>query len=379
MSGFGVGNGMSGGTARPFMHPLCGADLATLTRVLCANGGVAASALPRVVVALLVASARLPATLAERAWVSARLRSAGDMPPPVFIVGHWRSGTTHLFNILSRRGFSYVSPLAAGLPWDFLGLAAALGPVLERMLPKERFIDGIPVNPDSPQEDEIPLANMSPVSFYHGIYFPRAFAANFDRGVFFDSCTEDEIRRWAETFAYFSRKVWLAGGRRRLLVKNPVYTARIRAIREIWPDAKFVHCVRNPFEVFFSMRNFYDRLLPAFALQPHDALSVDRIVLDGYRRIMDRFIDERSEIPDGNFFELRYERLSERPMEEVAALYETLGLDGFADAEPDFRAYLDGVRDYRRNRYDYPEEDLAAVQAAWGRYIERWDYARPGG
>ena len=66
-------------------------------------------------------------------------------------------------------------------------------------------------------------------------------------------------------------------------------------------------------------------------------------------------------------------------MEEVAALYETLGLDGFADAEPDFRAYLDGVRDYRRNRYDYPEEDLAAVQAAWGRYIERWGYARPGG
>ena len=77
------------------------------------------------------------------------------------------------------------SPFAAGMPWDFVGFAAAFGPVLKRMLPRERFIDGIPVEPDSPQEDEIPLANMSPLSFYHGIYFPRAFDANFDRGIFF--------------------------------------------------------------------------------------------------------------------------------------------------------------------------------------------------
>ena len=361
------------------MHPLCGADIATLLRVLCANGGVAPRALPQVAVALLVAAARLPSTLVERAWVAGKLRKAGDMPPPVFIVGHWRSGTTHLFNILSRQGFSYVSPLAAGMPWDFIGLAAALGPLLERMLPKERFIDGIPVQPDSPQEDEIPLANMSPVSFFHGIYFPRAFAVNFDRGVFFDACSDEEIRRWVETLASFSRKVWLAGGRWPLLVKNPAHTARIGAIREIWPDAKFIHCVRNPYEVFFSMRNYYDKLFPALALQPHEGLSVDRIVLDGYRRIMDRFIADRPDIPEGNFCELRYERLSARPMEEVAALYETLGLDGFPEAEPVFRDYLEGVRDYRRNRYDYPPEDLAAVEDAWGRYIEHWGYARPGG
>ena len=366
-------------TPRPFMHPLCGADIGTLVRVLCANGGVAPHALPRVAVALLVAASRLPSTLAERAWIAGRLRKAGDMPPPVFIVGHWRSGTTHLFNILSRRGFSYVSPLAAGMPWDFAGLAAALGPVLERMLPKERFIDGIPVEPDSPQEDEIPLANMSPLSYYHGIYFPEAFEVNFDRGIFFESCDDDEIRRWADRFVHFSRKVWLAGERRTLLVKNPVHTARVRAIREIWPDAKFIHCVRNPYEVFFSMRNFYDKLLPAFALQRHDGLSVDRVVLDGYRRIMDRFIADRPAIPEGNFFELRYERFSAEPMEEVAALYDTLALDGYAEAEPAFRRYLEGVKDYRRNRYDFPEEDLAKVENAWHPYIERWGYARPGG
>ena len=66
-------------------------------------------------------------------------------------------------------------------------------------------------------------------------------------------------------------------------------------------------------------------------------------------------------------------------MEEVAALYDTLGLDGFAEAEPAFRRYLEGVRDYRRNRYDDPPEDRARVEGAWRRYIEHWGYAPPGG
>ncbi len=368
---------MSGRPARRLAHPLCGADIATLIRVLCANGGVAPWALPQAALALAAAVARLPASLAERAWVARKLRRAGEMPPPVFIVGHWRSGTTHLFNILAQHDFAYVSPLAAGMPWDSMGLVAALRPLLERMVPRDRMIDDIPVTPRSPQEDEIPLANMSPVSFYHAIYFPKRFAANFERGVFFESCTRAEIRGWAEIFAYFSRKTWLAGGGRPLLVKNPVHTARIPAIREIWPDAKFIHCVRNPYEVFASMRNYYDKLLPALALQPHDALPVDRVVLDGYCRLMDRFIADRPSIPDGNFHEIRYERLSARPMEEVAALYDTLGLDGFAEAEPAFRRYLDGVRDYRRNRYDDPAEDRARVEEAWRRFIEHWGYAPP--
>ena len=304
---------------RRFVHPLCGADIATLVRVLRANGGVAPRALPQVALALAVAALRLPSSLAERAWVARALGKAGDMPAPVFIVGHWRTGTTHLFNILAQHGFAYVSPLAAGMPWDSMGLAAALRPLLECMVPRDRMIDAVPVEPDSPQEDEIPLANMSPVSFYHGIYFPRSASPRTSTAAFSSSpAPRPKSQQWKETFAYFSRKTWLAGGRRRLLVKNPAHTARIPPIREIWPEAKFVHCVRDPHEVYASMRNFYDKLFPALALQPHDPQTVERIVLDGYRRLMDRFLADRPGIPDGNFHEIRYENLSARPMEEVA-------------------------------------------------------------
>ncbi len=363
--------------SRALMHPLCGADIATLTRVLLGNGGIAGRALPQAGIALAATLARLPFTALERVFVEQKLRAAGEMPAPIFIIGHWRSGTTHLFNILSRGDFGYISPVAAGMPWDFMGLGEISRSVFERMLPKERYIDAIPVAPDSPQEDEVPLANMTPLSFYHGIYFPRSFARNQARGIFFDGCTRAEIASWKRSFVYLSRKTWLHCGRRPLLIKNPVHTARIGAILEIWPEAKFVHCVRDPFEIFVSMRNFYRELFRRFALQDYAQVPIEGVVIDGYARLMDRFLADRPAIPDGQFHELRYERLAARPMDEIARLYAALGLDGFDEAAPDFRAYLDSIRGYQRNRHAEASGDRARVEAAWGRYIDHWRYRRP--
>ena len=88
------------------MHPLSGSDPATFARVLWHNG------LPRsgrnwgrTLLAAGAVLGRAPFTLVEQAW--ARRRLARDAAPqaPVFILGHWRSGTTHLYNVMARRGF----------------------------------------------------------------------------------------------------------------------------------------------------------------------------------------------------------------------------------------------------------------------------------
>ncbi|NIP74477.1 MAG: sulfotransferase, partial [Xanthomonadales bacterium] len=100
--------------------------------------------------------------------------------------------------------------------------ARVLRPLLERQLPQGRFIDNIPVTPTSPQEDEIAIANISPLSFYHGIYFPRDFDRLIDRGLFFDGCTEAEIAGWERRFIYLMRRLSLHQGKQ-LLIKNPVY------------------------------------------------------------------------------------------------------------------------------------------------------------
>jgi hypothetical protein len=90
---------------------------------------------------------------------------------------------------------------------------------------------------------------MQPLSFYHGIYFPRRLEERFRQGVFFDGCGVAAIARWRRRHVLFLEKLALLQPGRRLLIKNPVYSARISMLREIWPEAKFIHIYRNPYRV----------------------------------------------------------------------------------------------------------------------------------
>ena len=354
-------------------HPLYGCDLPTLVSVLARNGGVDARHAPTLSVALASALLRAPFSLAERAWVAWRLRRREPLPAPVFILGHWRSGTTHLYNLLSRDPqFGFIAPIAVGLPWNFLGLGALLRPVLERALPERRYIDNVTVRPDSPQEDEIALANMSDLSFYHGLYFPRHFDDNLRRGLYHEGCTAEEAARWRRRFLHFLEKVALSQGGRRLLIKNPVYSARAAMIREIWPDARFIHIHRDPRAVFASTVHFYRTLLGKLALQPYGHVDIERAVLDHYPRIMQALLDDTADLPPSRFVEVAFENFESAPLAEAERIYRTLELPGYAAAEPRFRGYLDEVSGYTKNRLRLSHERREEVERRWGPFIARW-------
>lgn len=370
-----VGLGSSQMDGIRLTHPLCGSDAATLMRVLRQAGPVRPSRLPQVVIAALAMLGRLPFSLLERAYV--RLRSqAATIDPPVFIVGHWRSGTTHLYNLLSQGSqFGYVSPFATALPWDFLLLGRLLEPLLARALPSGRYIDNMAVEPDSPQEDEIALANMTPLSFYHGLYFPGRFDQAFDSGVFFDGCTPEDVDRWQRTLQYFYRKLSIRQGGRRLLIKNPVYTARIGLLAQAFPGARFIHIHRSPYKVFGSMRNFYRALFAQFALQPYDHVPIDEVIFRSYGRMMDALLHDSADLPPEQFVEVRFEALQRQPMTVLEDIHRQLGLAGFAEAKPAFSRYLDSVRDYKKGSHPIPADVQDRIAERWRPYIERWGYS----
>jgi hypothetical protein len=314
----------------------------------------------------------------EKARVSRRLAKSPPMPAPVFIVGHWRSGTTHLYNVLSRSpAFGWVPPFAAGLPWDFLGVVGPIRTVLESHLPSDRLIDNIPVTPDSPQEDELPLALMSTVSYYHGLFFPSRFEHHFNRGIFFEGCTPEEIEDWRDTFSYFLRKVALVQPGLPLLLKNPVHSVRIPMLRRMWPDARFIHIHRNPYVVYPSTRRTFGTLLDSFALQDHGHVDLDRFVLDLYPRLMNRLVEDARDLPPSHYAEIRFEDFEREPMAELERVHRDLDLPGWPEAKPRFRAYLDSIQGYRKNSHRYPPEDVARVAEHWEPLIRRWSYAPP--
>ncbi len=359
-------------------HPLCGADLATLFHLFSSNGGVQFDRSKDLMMIASSALARAPFNLVEKLWVDRQLAEGHSAKPPIFILGHWRSGTTHLYNILSKSpSFGFLPPIPTGIPWNMLTLGRWLEPLLQKTLPSERFIDNVPVQADSPQEDEIALANMIDLSFYHGLYFPSRFDEHFNKGIYFQGCAPHDINRWKDTFCYFMQKLSILQKGRPILVKNPVYTARASMLKEMYPDAKFIHIHRNPYRVFESMKNFYVNLFHELAFQPYDHLSIPDIVLKHYPRIMDRLIADTGSMDPKQFIELGYDELDQHPLASLHKIYETLDLGDFDKDRPVFEEYLNSVKRYQKNQYHYAPETLEQVTQHWGKFVQHWGYDVP--
>jgi omega-hydroxy-beta-dihydromenaquinone-9 sulfotransferase len=361
------------------LHPLCGTDLSTLTAALARNGPINPTRLPQVLICIAAALCRWPCSIVERAWVAARLRTQPPMPAPLFIVGHWRSGTTHLQNVLNCSPiFGSVSPVAVGLPWDMLGLGTLLRPLLEQALPPYRFVDRVAVGLDSPQEDEIALANMQPLSYYHAVYFPRCFSEHFRRGLLLEGCSPAELELWCRRHRYFLAKVSLDQGGRRLLVKNPVYTSRVSLLRAIWPDAQFVHIHRDPRRVFVSTVHYFRTLLARLALQDYDHVDVEQLVLESYPQIMNALLEQTVSLPEGRFVEVAFEEFERDPINQLERIHERLGLPELKAARPRFEEYLRRVRGYAKNRYSPSPESIRRVERCWASFIARWGHPAGG-
>jgi len=355
-------------------HPLLGARLENLVALLVANRGTRPGDAGLAALCLGSAVFRLPFRALDALRMGmGRDRAAADAP--VFVIGHWRSGTTHLHNLLGRSPvFGHISPLACGLPDELLTLGTWLAPWLERALPEDRHVDRVAVRADSPQEDEIPLAGLQPLSVYHALYFPRRFRELAERGIFLEGCPAAAVARWRRRVRRFADKVARHQRKPLLVIKNPVYTARIGLLREIWPEARFIHIFRNPYEVFASTLNYYRRMLAELAWQDYGHLDLEEFVLATYERLMARCVHDRAALPAGQFAEVRYESLVRDPLPELERLHVELRLPGWDEARAAIEDYLPGIEGYRTNRNRCDARQAELVRSRWGEYVDRWRY-----
>ncbi|ANM29679.1 hypothetical protein ABI59_08930 [Acidobacteria bacterium Mor1] len=356
-----------------------GADLFTLFGAFARHGLPSARHLHHGLMFAGSGLARLPLRLLEKPIFALRRRGRPE-PEPLFIVGHWRSGTTHLHNLMSRSpAFGLISPLASGIPWELLTLGTWLRPLLEQALPEDRHIDRVAVRPDSPQEDEIPLANMQLLSVFHALYFPRRFRELWERSVFFDGVPAVELERRGRRLRQLYAKIAVHQNTPHLLIKNPVYTAQIPWLLRMFPRAKFVHIYRNPYEVFVSTVHYYRRMLSELALQPWEQLDIEAFVLEMFPRLMDRLYADAVDLPEDRFCEVRFDRLEADPVGQVEAVHRQLKIDGWKAARPQVELYLDTIKGYEKNRFQITDRQLVSVETRWSAYLQRWGFGWPVG
>ncbi|MEA2053735.1 MAG: sulfotransferase [Candidatus Thermoplasmatota archaeon] len=213
-------------------------------------------------------------------------------PEPVFIVGHFRGGTTYLHYLMSHdTNMSYVSTFQTMAPRNFIFMEKFFKKLLSDSLPETRPMDDVKMAADYPYEEEYAMANLSPYSPYHGWYFPRKMRGYFDKYVLFKS-PDKIVKRWQQTYSYLLKKVVYREGKNRILLKNPSNTGRIKQLIDIYPDAKFIHLYRNPYEVFYSTKRLYDGIMPIFALQKYDMGEIEENIFYFYSAMYEKFFRE---------------------------------------------------------------------------------------
>src|SRR5262249_52029499 len=96
-------------------------------------------------------AAMAPLAAIGRARYAGRLEAV-RIAAPVFILGHWRSGTTYLHNLLSLDPqFGWVSMLEVIAPEAALTSGPFLRPAFGPLLPATRPFDAVALDFDAPQ------------------------------------------------------------------------------------------------------------------------------------------------------------------------------------------------------------------------------------
>src|SRR5579875_1175717 len=248
---------------------------------------------------------------------------------PVFIVGHWRSGTTLLHELMALdEGLLSPTTRQCFNPHSFLlsGKSADAGTAVVRPSGDRA------VSSDSPQEEEFALLCLGCPSPYEAFIFPgamRNIGALTDPQEFSEDCR----RQWEQSLIRFLNGVSL-GKAGRLLLKSPTNTFRIAALRRLFPGAAVVQIVRNPAPVIVSTMDLWNRMWERYALGPRlDNVELRETVIDSWvameRKLRDQMQDWRGEA----FTTIKYEELTAQPYRTIERIYSELRLGTCPSAE----------------------------------------------
>ena len=360
--------------ARHAFHVLQGMSCGDWLRLLAERRfRVSARCWPKTIFQVGVSLANEPHAWLERRSF-ARLADAVRVPAPLFVLGHFRSGTTHLHNLLAvDERFAYPTIYQSLNPHTFLRLERWMAPLTQALMLRKRPQDDVAITVDAPNEDEFALMALTRCSPYLEWVFAGT-GRGYRRFLTFREASAEEIAVWKAGLLTFFKKLTYKHGRP-LVLKSPPHTARIRLLLEVFPNARFVHIHRDPYAVFQSTRHLHRSVRHVFQLERGDGYAGDEEIFALYNEMYDAYFEQKGLIPPGNFCDVGYEELVADPRATLGRIYETLSLGEFENVWPRQEAYLQTIADFRQNRHTtLTSEVRGRIAREWRRSFDEWGY-----
>ena len=340
-------------------------------------GNVDWDKIPKLLLTFIVILISTPFQLYEYFFFRKKIKKYTFKKPPVFIIGHWRSGTTHLHNLLCKdpnHGFvtTYqgVFPNNMKSKWIFKTF-------MELNIPDKRPSDNVKLSADFPQEEEFALGSMTNATFYHFFYFPSLNDLLYERFIRLRGITATAKESLKRKYNELLVKSALNTKKDQIIIKNPLNTGKIKLLLEMYPDAKFIHICRNPIITYLSTNRFFMSLLPATYLEDYSEDYVTEKIVLNYKNLMNDYFETKDLIPKENLYEIKFEDFEEDNLLHLKEIYDQLGLDSWEEAKSYFSSYIKDQKHYKKNTYKITKAELDILIDKWGFAMEKLDYKIP--
>ena len=174
-------------------------------------------------------------------------------------------------------------------------------------MPSHRPTDNRELAVDLPQEEEFAMTNSMPYTYYNMWYLPKYWQEYADKYLLFKDITPEELKRFEEEFIKVIKiALWNTGGTQ-FLSKNPPHTGRVKELVKMFPNAKFIYLMRNPYTVLESTRSFFTNTIQPLKLQDISEEEIVQNILTTYTKLYDKYQADKVYIPEGNLIEVKFE------------------------------------------------------------------------
>ena len=330
---------------------------------------------PRLVFLTVMSMINSIGAVADEVFYGRAVRRTVVRDNPVFIVGHPRTGTTHLHNVLAQdvERFGVATTFDVGFPSGFLSTRRC-APALGVLMDSTRPMDNMRLAHDTPQEDEVATNQMSScASPYAPLLFMRdeeKFRKFYELNETHEEypCEREEIERWRSSFMWFLKKLQYKHGEgKRLLLKSPVHAARVKLLAEMFPNAQFIFISRHPYDVFKSAVNMADKYYWQCYFQRCTVADVQEFILKQGEILHDAYVRDAKTLSKSALYELRFDDLDADPVKTIGSLYEHFGWSDFSTTvAPVLRTYSQSLENFKKNSFSELSDDAKrVVNARW--------------
>jgi len=306
-----------------------------------------------------------------------KIRNVELPADPIFIIGHWRSGTTLLHELMGLDPrLAYASTFDTFVPHHLLVSRWLFKPLIGLLLPPERPMDSMKMGVNKPQEDDFALCTLGAPSPYRRLAFPNSAESQPDQ-LDANRLTAEQQADLRRAMLDYVRTLTLHY-RRPLVLKSPPHTGRIRLLKECFPSARFIHLSRHPHELVPSTMKLWRSLdsVQGFQFPKYDNAWLLQYVEQNQRTMYQAYLRDRTELPDSQLIEISYEQLNQQPLAVLQTIYNRFGLGDFAAVQPRIERSLAKRSGYRRSEYTLTPGMKAHIDEQWAEYMEQFGYAK---